>query len=198
MVLTKNNQKGSTMMETLGVLGIFIMMGAAVLGLISNIWGLFKQNMVVNEARDIQKAISESYKAEGNYKKLLENYEADSDDPIRQLCSEKIVPFQMCSGDKLKHRLGGQVFVSPVEEGEPYSKYMLTFTGLSKKACISLAQINWFTQKQSAIYGMIINDKDPILRNGSDQTLYNFSIGNAMNACDNSTNGTNSIGWIFY
>ena len=211
MILTKNNQKGSTMMETLGVLGIFVMLGAGAISLIGNIWGLFKQNMVVNEVRDLQKAISESYKAEGNYYRLFhdKNNEWSSSNEeaaSKPLCVEKIAPFQMCSDNKLRHRLGGKVFVSPVlseemDNCEKCDKYMITFTQLSKKACVTLAQLNWFTQKKSDIFQMMINDELFCLPGNSDtncsedKNIYNFSIGDAMSACSESVN---QIQWVFF
>ena len=222
MLLDRNNQKGATMMETLGVLAIFVMMGAAAFGLISNIWGLLKQNMVVNEARDIQKAISDSYKAEGTYKKLFKE-EGNEWDAVtnpsaaaRPLCAEKIAPYQMCSGGELHHRLSGKVFVSPDDEDvgaeDPkYNKYKLTFMGLSKKACVALTRINWFTQKQSAIYRMSINvtgtgggtficlpgDQSAICTDSLN--IYNFSLGDAMSACnDSDQQHKNTVDFVFF
>ena len=223
MILTKKNQRGATMMETLGVLAIFVMLGAGAISLIGNIWDLFKQSMVVNEARDLQKAISDSYRAEGNYYKLFHdednewspsgsNVEAAS----KPLCVEKIAPFQMCSGNKLHHRLGGRVVVSPVIDGESQNcekceKYMLSFEGLTKRACVALAQINWYTQKKSDIFQMRINcnsegcdhstticlpgNKDESC--SEDKNIYNFSRNDATAAC-NADGNKNQIDWIFF
>ena len=220
MILTKNNQKGSTMMETLGVLSIFVMLGAGAISLIGNIWNLFKQSMVVNEARDLQKAISDSYRAEGNYYKLFHDKDnewssSNEEAASKPLCVEKIAPFQMCSDNKLRHRLGGKVYVSPVlvdEESDncvKCEKYMLTFTSLTKKACVALAQINWYTQKKSDIYQMRINYESegeglvvclPGNNDDScseDKNIYNFSRNDAMGACNKSGND-NQIDWIFF
>ena len=208
MISVKNNQKGSTMMEALAVLAIFVMMGASAIALIASVWGIFRQNLVVNEARDLQKAISDSYKAEGTYERLLQDWADNNVDrykPAESLCSEKIAPPQMCSNNKLRHRMGGEVFVSPVDSNN--NKYMLTFMGLSKKACVALAEINWFTQKQTFLQQMRINFDGTtgtvvclpgVGENcSSSLTLYNFSTGDAMNSC-NKSNGENVVDWIFF
>ena len=216
MILNKNNQKGSTMMEALGVLTIYILLGAAGLGIVSNIWNLFKRNMAVNEARDIHKAISESYKTEGNYGKLFEGTSATAaENSAKNLCVEKIAPFQMCFGGSggdyaLRHRLGGSVQVVFADEDEgaenpKYNKYKLIFEGLSKKACMELAQINWFTQKGPNIYCMEFNDSKKACLSASSScntvsspcsySLYGFSTSNAAEVC---SEDSNTISWTFF
>ena len=113
MILRKNNQSGATMIETLGVLTIVTMLGISAIKLIGNIFDIFKQNLVVNEVRDLQKAISGRYRFEGNYKELLEN--RTPEETAQFVCNEKMAPYQMCIDGLLYHRMGGQVWIMPIE-----------------------------------------------------------------------------------
>ena len=79
----------------------------------------------------------------------------------------------------------------------------MTFWGLSDRICINAAQINWYSQKKSDVYKMVINS-------GTDKELvvdvpYNMQEGSetfpvptaeVFRACSN--NDDNQIEWIFY
>ncbi|MBQ9236090.1 MAG: hypothetical protein IJ184_06480 [Alphaproteobacteria bacterium] len=164
---TTINQKGSSMVEMLGVLTIIGMVGMGAIKFIGGVHNVFIQNMVVNEARDLQKVISDRYRFEGNYNDLFDGRN-DPDAVAKFLCGEgdnkkRMAPYQMCSGDKMHHRGGGAVLVYPVS-GDT-TKYTMVFEGLSDTACSSLAQVNWFTRQKSDVYQMVITD-------GKDQTTF--------------------------
>ena len=208
MILDKNNQSGATMMEALGVLTIIIMLGVSVIKLVGNIFSMFNQAVVVSQIKDLQKVISERYRFEGNYANLFED--RTPEEVTAFLCDEKMAPFQMCNDGLLFHKSGGEVWIMPVEnydeEGEPfndYNKYAMTFWSLSDTTCINAAQINWYSQKKSDVYKMVINS-------GTDKELvvdvpYNIQEGSetfpvpaaeVFRACSNNDN--NQIEWIFY
>lgn len=208
----KNNQKGATMMEMLGVLTIIIMLGISVIKLIGNIFDMFKQNLVVNEVRDLQKIISERYKFEGNYKGLLEN--KTPEEVVAFLCTSKMAPYQMCVNNRLYHRMGGEVWVMPVvnydgdgNELTDYGKYALVFWGLSDRTCVNAAQINWYMQQKSDIYKMLINSGVAGKELSVDMP-YNMSEGSkifpvnpadVMAACSNEDDDDkNTIEWVFF
>lgn len=206
---SKNNQKGATMTEMLGVLTIIILMSASALSLIGNIWGMFKQNMVVNEIRDLQQSLSKAYRAEGNYNKLFEGWSASNDKVAEgRVCNEKIAPFQMCANGELHHRQGGRVWLYPIlrvigADGNvtyesridgTVDRYKLTVKQLPKKTCAAIATVNWFLNKKPDIFQMTIigNGKTITLdlpqNTAADvtKTLYNFSTTDAMEYCNKS------------
>lgn len=208
MILCKNNQIGATMLETLGVLTIVTMLGISVIKLVGNVFDIFKQNLVVNEVRDLQKTISGRYRFEGNYQELLKD--RTPEEVTQFICNEKMAPFQMCIDGLLYHRMGGQVWIMPVEnfdsEGNStidYSKYALTVWDLSDRTCLNAAQINWYTQQKSDVYKMIINSGTPQqlvvdlphnLQEGSQ--LFPVPADLVMRACNN--DGGNTIEWVFF
>lgn len=212
MFLYKNNQKGATMLETLGVLTIVVILGVSSIKLIGSIFSMFKQSMVSNEIRDLQQAISGRYKFEGNYKEIFEgkNPLTEQNKIAEFLCNEKLVPNQMCGGDVLYHRMGGRVWILPevkndgTLETDNYDKYTVEFLGLTDRACLNIAQINWNTQKKTNIYSMIINENNnaykvkftvPINIDGGSKG-FPASINDIMKSCSYDDN--NSIRWVFY
>ncbi|MBE6444018.1 MAG: hypothetical protein E7020_05060 [Alphaproteobacteria bacterium] len=203
----KNNQDGATMLETLGVLTIVIMLGISSIKLIGNIMAMFKQSMVVSEIQDLQKAITDRYKFEGSYKSLFEG--RSDEDIVQYLCENKIAPFQMCSGDRMYHRMGGAVWVVPSGYYEDdvfvadYNKYAMTFYKLTDKTCLLAAQINWNKQKTSSIFKMIINsdkvnklvvDVPYNMQTGS--KTFPADVSDITKACSYDDN--NTIEWVFF
>ena len=207
MFMYKSNQTGATMLETLGVLTIVIMLGVSSIKLIGNIMAMFKQGMVVSEIQDLQKAITDRYKFEGSYKSLFEG--KNDEGVVQYLCNNKIAPFQMCSGNRMYHRMGGSVWVIPsgYYEGEnfiaDYNKYAMTFWGLTDKTCLLAAQIDWNKQKKSSVFRMLINsDKvnnlivDVPYNKQVGSKTFPASVSDITKACSNDND--NTIEWVFF
>lgn len=195
------NQKGSSMIEMLGVLTIVGMIGMGSIKIISSVYNLFIQNMIVTEARDLQKALSERYRFEGNYTIELFNNrscEGDQDTVAQFICSQKLAPFQMCSGGRLHHKGGGDVKVCAHADN---NKYYITFYNLTNNSCAALAQVNWYTRQKSDIYQMVIysgtaseDDVNTFVVDSSysknNETTHTFPVTTiqALGACNNQDN----------
>ncbi len=209
MLLKKNNQSGATMMEMLAVLGIITMLGSSIISLVANVMDMFKQNLVVNQIRDLQKAISGRYRFEGNYEGLLKN--KTPEEISAYLCSSKIASYDMCVNGELYHRMGDKMWIMPVEnydaEGNAYndySKYVLEVWGLTKGTCVVAAQINWYQQNKSDVYKIIINsgkasqfvvDMPYNIGEGSTTATFPIYPDQALKACNNDRN---DIQWVFF
>lgn len=204
MVKNINNQKGSSMVEMLGVLTVLAMLGMGTIKFIGNVHNVFIQNMVVSDARDLQKVISDRYRFEGNYENLFKNRSCDADpDTVAQfLCGacqgcdsrDRMAPFQMCSNGQLHHRGGGSVRICPYDEA--YEHYVMFFEGLTDRSCTALAQVNWYTRQKSDIYRMIINSgvvgKELAVESQFTKTensvVFPITASQAMAACSNEEN----------
>lgn len=157
-------QNGSSMLEALGVLAVLGMIGISTIKFIGAIYDKFIQNMVVVEARDLQKSISDRYRFDGNYIKLFSGRSCEGSDSVADFlcgtcaeCNEKdrLVPFQMCKNGKIVHKGNGDVQICEYE-GET-DKYYMIYHGLTKTVCAALAQVDWHTRQKSEIYQMVIN-----------------------------------------
>lgn len=157
-------QKGASMIETLGVLAVLGMIGVSTIKFIGAIYDKFIQNMVIAEARDLQKSISDRYRFEGNYATLFSGRTCEGTDSVADFlcgtcddCNERdrLVPFQMCKSGKIIHRGGGDVQICEYEEET--DKYYMIYYGLTKTVCAALAQVDWHTRQKSEIYQVVIN-----------------------------------------
>lgn len=200
------NQKGSSMVEMLGVLSIVGIVGLGILKIISSVQNMFTQNMVISEARDLQKYISDRYRFDGNYENLFKDRtcgENGGDDTVAAfICENKLAPFQMCSNGKLHHRGGGDVKIckfSISANETDYSKYNMIFYGLSNTACASLAQVNWYTRQKSDVYLMVINGDSndnattiysQFITGDHGDNIFPVSTAKALSACNNENNNT--------
>lgn len=213
MVKFINNQTGSSMLEMLGVLTIIGMVGMGTIKFIGSVQNVFVQNMVVSEARDLQKAISDRYKFEGNYDNLFNNRScSDTPDTVAQfLCGacegcnskDRLAPFQMCSNGKLHHRGGGSVRVCAYDD--EHKHYVMFFEGLTDRSCTALAQVNWYTRQKSDIYRMVINSgiagKELAVESPFTKTegsvVFPITASQAMAACSNGDTN-NDIQLVFF
>jgi type II secretory pathway pseudopilin PulG len=211
----KSYQKGSSMIEMLGVLGIIAVLSISAIKVVSNGLDVLKQNLVVTQLRNLQKNISERYNLEGNYQTLLES--KNSAQVAEALCTQKLAPYDMCFSDSdgsysLVHRLGGDVIVeaesaaftdSEIAESENYERYALVANGLSDRTCINAAQVTWSSKQKDVLYRMAIkggteNQKiyEQIYNQTDDTSTFPVKINDIMAAC--SKGRDNSIIWVFY
>ncbi len=208
MFLAKRNQCGATMVEAIGVLTVVVMLGVGSIKLVGNLYSIFKQSLVVNELKDLQKNISGRYKFEGNYKELFEN--KTPEETSKFLCDNKMAPYQMCIDGLLYNRMGGEVWILPFEKidasgnsYDDYTKYSMIFSGLTDRACAELAQTNWYMQKKSDVYQMIINyDTENELvvdlpyNQQNESKIFPVVAQDVMSACHEDDN--NQIEWVFF
>ena len=208
-----NNQSGSSMVEMLGVLTILAMVGMGAIKFIGGVHNVFIQNMVVNDARELQKIISDRYRFEGNYEPLFNGRSCDAEpDTVAQfLCGycegcdsrNRMAPFQMCSNGKLHHRGGGAVRVCKYDD--EYKHYVMFFEGLTDRSCSALAQVNWFTRQKSDIYRMVVNSgiagkelvvESPLSKQEG-SIVFPINASQAMAACSNGDTN-NDIQLVFF
>ena len=193
MSIYKNNEKGSSLLEVLAVLSVVSVLGISTLKLISNGYNTFKQSMAESEIKDLQKSITGVYNYSGNYNELFDN------DVYKTLCeTDKSAPSQMCmkngSSYKLRHKLSGDVFI---EKAEDLNSYTIKFDNLSKKNCVSFAQLNWLDRKKISIYRLDINDTDVAYFPKKEDKGFPIEISEIFKNCNKEDN-KNSITWYFY
>lgn len=205
-------QKGSSMIEMLGVLAIIAVLAISAIKIVSNGLDVLKQNLVVTQLRSLQKNISERYNLEGNYSDLLDSKDIAA--VSKYLCTQKLAPYDMCFSDSngnysLIHRLSGDVIVEAESaaftdvETETYERYALVANGLSDRTCINAAQVTWSSKQKDVLYRMAINggtENQKIYEqpyNQTDATLtFPVKLSDIMAAC--SKGKDNSIIWVFY
>ncbi len=148
--MLKSDQKGTTMMEAIAAISVVTVLTVAAVKLIGNMYEMFRQNMVANEIREVQKNIATRYRLEGNYAGL-------SDMTPQKMKDEQLIPSQMLVNDEIVHRLNGEVTIKPSSLGDDY--FDVTFNKLSLRTCLNLSQINWSGTDGADIFQIKINNK---------------------------------------
>ncbi|MBR2033948.1 MAG: hypothetical protein IKA03_04670 [Alphaproteobacteria bacterium] len=196
----RSNQNGSTMLETIGAMMVVSMVSIGIISLVGKMFNAFKQNMVANEIKEVQKNITDRYRADGNYE-ALEGISA------QDAYKEKLIPAQMLVGNKIVHRQNGEVELGIGEEeidNEKENYFTVKFKGLTNGSCIDLSQIAWNSASSTDLYAITINNnktfKVPLaatgIAPGSDNALP-ITIEKAVGAC-NAGDDDNVIKWTFY
>jgi len=192
----KAEQKGGTMLEALMVLSIITVLSISGIKLINGLFTMFKQNMVSNELIEIQKNISARYRVFGFYDDIPDN--------IEDWKKEKLLPSQMIANDKIHHRLGGDVIISPKkknDDDEVSVYYTVTFEDIPQKTCLVIGQINWTMSQSSDLIELMINDdsgkfvlptRNSGIEKGADNALP-VKVNVLMNACKSE----NTMTWTF-
>ena len=193
MLNTKSNQKGSSLIEVLGVISIVGILVISALNIITNIYGLLKVSLATGEVKDLQKSISGVYNYSGNYDQLFQG------DVYKTLCeTDKVAPNQMCvkkdSSYILRHRLSGSVVLNKSSDSMSYT---ITFGNLSKKNCIKLSQIEWLDRKKISIYQMNINETPAAYFPKKNDKVFPIPTKDTFSYC-NKDDGENEITWFFY
>ena len=144
--MLKNNQSGASMIEVLGVLGIVGIVATGFFATVSKVHDRYLQSQVVSQIRDLQKSIRVRYSAMSDYSEV-------KDANVAKLISEKTIPNSLIVGsNKIAHAYGGNVKL----EGSKY-EYKITFSSLTKGACMDLATLDWSVNGTSDLVKFQIN-----------------------------------------
>ena len=193
MLSIKNNQKGSSLVEALGLISVIGILAISTLKIIATAYGVLKISMATSEIRELQKTWSGVYDYSGNYNQLFQ------DNVYKTLCEkDKVAPSQMCmktsDGYFLIHRLSGGVTIAKSGDSVGYS---ITFGDLSKKGCVDLSQIDWLDRKKISIYQLNINDTPIAYYPKKGNKGFPLKIKDIFDNCSKN-DGENSITWFFY
>lgn len=175
-------QSGYTMIESIAFLGIVIMLGVAVLTLISRMQDKFKISRIGQQVIELQKAIDYRYSSAANYQDL----------DVHDLIDEKLPPNDMVVDNNLYHSFGGPVVVRP--NGDNYS-YRIEFHNLPKDPCVELAVQEWSDKHTAHLLTIKVNSAK-FSWNGTPSRMLPVNITQAELLCT-SGGRNNTIVWQF-
>ena len=180
--MKKNQQKGATMVETLGVLGIISMVTITLFGIIGKAYDRYKQAEIVDEIRTLQKNIKHRYAADYDFSELSQS------NVQSKLIEEKVVPGYMVLDDQVVHAYG-----STVDFSGTANNYSITFNNVSKQGCVELLMQDWVVSDMSDLIQIKIGSKT-YTWNGARKLP--IPISDAFELCTDEEGG-NNIEWTF-
>lgn len=179
--MRKNNEKGYTMMEVIGVLGIIGVLASSAAMLAGSVFDKYKMNRIMDQIVDLQRIISRRFMADGNYSGV----ENDA------LIKEKIIPKDMLRNNKIVHSYGSVILYPGT------LSYRIAFRDLPYRACVQLGNLNWVIQDSSDLISININSKKfdwPEVAASKERALP-IDIVRVGAACEHNDN--NTIIWEF-
>lgn len=192
------NERGSTMVEVLGVVAIIGTLAMGVWHLINDARYKYKLSVATLQIQGLAKNITRFYASEGNYDDL------NTSGSVQKLSQSGVVPRSMQAGiGIIGHSFNGDVTLRGI--GENFS---ITFKNLSEKVCMELATLAWQkTDKANLIFIKIGDDEYgwPIYNGVSEdeedlsvsERYLPVSMTEAADSCASSDNGLIDIEWTF-
>ncbi len=183
--MLKNCQKGSSMIEVIGVMGIVAMITVGIFATVSKIYDRYHQTAIVTQIRDLQKNIQMRYATASDYRDLTKN------NIVQTLIDERVIPFDMVSGGKVYHAYNGPVDL----DGTQYN-YTITFSDIKKPGCIDLVTMNWTVNNTSDLIELKVDGKTYTWTGDGSALQLPVSLKDAASLCkDDRTK--NVIEWTF-
>lgn len=183
--MLKNCQKGSSMIEMMGVLGIISMVTVGIMATVSKIYDRYQQTSVITQIRDLQKNIQTRYATASDYRDLSKN------ETIKTLIEERVIPYDMVNGTKIFNAYGGDVTLA----GTQYD-YTVTFSDIKKNACVDLLVMNWAVNNTSDLIKLKVAGKTFTWTGQNSASKLPISTVDAASLCQEEQS-KNKIEWTF-
>lgn len=135
-----DTEKGRSMIETIGYMGVFMVLIAGIGRLVSNAFDDYKYSKASLQLGDLAATITRAAAVDGDY-----------EDVVKAWSSYVPKTFRKKSG-KYYHAFNGEVSVAcamPADGG--CSKFKITYSNLNKKQCVELAMKDWSKNKTVSI-----------------------------------------------
>ena len=134
-------ERGSTLVETLGVIAILFVVSSGVWKVISSGMNRYRMSQAVSQLQSLQKNIVRRYAAAGNYNAL------SGGNILEEFHKDKLLPAQMAyANGKAYHTFGGEITVNVgqiVGWGESSYSFKITYKNLTAPQCAEMASISW-------------------------------------------------------
>ena len=199
----KNEQSGRSMVEMLGVLAIIGVLSVGGISGYSKAMAKFKLTKAQDQLTMMIMNIRTAYATSPGYPGLDNSLAADY-----KLVSQEMVVSQ--GGSSLISAFGGAVVVKAVQgaDGTANGAFSITFQGLGKDACTSLASSDWGTD---GLAGIMVKSTAQAINNDIAKEGANCSTGVTGTLCQPSSlpinlpaaraacssNNQNSITWVY-
>lgn len=209
----KSCQSGYTLMEALMFIALISMVAMTIISVTSKMLDRYRISRATSQVTEIQRSIANRFASAPSYAKLTTTL----------IKKEKLLPADVYwKGNTAYHKLGGTIVISNKYAGNvsgtgSYSHYVndsgsgnthklaedqnnvftITFKGLSKKACMELAVINWDAIEYSRLITLKINTGKTFFYSnyGNKYNILPVTMAKAKSECNKAKD--NYIRWAF-
>ena len=195
----QNNEKGSTMIETIMYISLLIVLGTTLAKGAANVFNRYKIGRLAQQIIDLKRAILAHTAINEDYSKLN----------MEDMQKSNALPLDLKG---LRHALSGKIEFGPATDiattEDTNNKYMfyVTFHSLSKNACIELLTQGQFFTDGSEMDSLQVNNnycwKYPYSLFNFDNCGYSTTLSNqhlqisdGLRGCTRET--SNTVTWIF-
>ena len=161
----KNNQRGSSMVEMVLVIGFIGVLGIGIMKAISSVYSKYQANAIIWEIRQLHKNISAYFSSGGYYDELNLYNAVDKMKNVDELVKKKIIPNEFVSGGQIVHSSGGIVTMKAISTlsanyrcVKDCIEYEINFANVPTRECIDLAMLNWLYNDSSTVIAIRINN----------------------------------------
>lgn len=149
MTASKNSDCGRSMVEMLGVLAIIGVLSVGGIAGYSKAMTKFKINKSMDQVSMLVASIRTLYSGQRNYAGF------DNENAIKF----GIVPNEMVGGDDtITNAFAGSViFGTATQNGNTSAAFTITYNGLGKEACVTMATADWGSGSSSGLISMSVS-----------------------------------------
>ena len=181
-ILNKIEQSGRSMVEMLGVLAIIGVLSVGGISGYSKAMAKYKLTKAQDQLSMLLINIRTAFSGSSSYKEL-----SNSTAVMLNIVPADMLPSGLAATDgKIMNAFSGAVTISEASNNAQH--FTITFAGLGRETCTSLASSDWGTE---GLVSMLINDSD------YDQSELPIRATVAVKDCDQ-TDSANSITWEYY
>lgn len=192
-------ERGSSMVEMIGVIGIMGILAMSVWTLINSARARYRLSQGVLQLQSLEKGISRFYASAGKYDGLAKS------GAMKELIDNRIPPTGMDAGNnQLRHAFGGSVEIKNVtydnieEYGSSSDSFTITFKDLGRSECLEMAAIVWPQNDAANLVSIKVGDKKFVWpsysSSNSSSLLLPVTMADAMSVCEDAPK---DISWEF-
>lgn len=201
----KNEQSGRSMVEMLGVLAIIGVLSIGGIAGYSKAMAKFRVNKTLDQISMLVMNIRSLYSGNINYNGLKD----------KVAIQMGIIPKDMLpagttesTASAIINAYQGAVSVKAANTGGTDRSFTVTYTGLTREACVAIATADWGSQAGSGLYairiaagsgtGATAKKNVPTFGTGHLIDTLPVTLATAASECKNTTDAGNAVQWEYY
>ncbi len=204
--LYKNEQSGRSMVEMLGVLAIIGVLSIGGISGYSKAMAKFRVNKTMDQISMLVMNIRTLYSGNIDYTGLTDKVAIQMGIIPRDMLPSGTTE---ANASRIINAYQGAVIVKASNVGGSGRSFTVTYTGLTREACVAMATADWGSQAGSGLYaisigGQAIGTTESAKRTAADSLSEHkidalpVALSDAAEECTNTSDSGNTVRWEYY